>query len=68
MITHRNFIANAEQVLFVDALAPRDYEPVALAALPMYHAYGQTFFVMQYPKKGCPTYIMSKFDFLEYLK
>jgi len=44
------------------------YKHIWLAALPMYHAYGQCFFVLQGPLLGISIYIMRQFDFTEYLK
>ncbi|KAK6363286.1 hypothetical protein TWF730_000726 [Orbilia blumenaviensis] len=66
-ITHRNFVSNISQSIHMDGDKP-DYEPVNLAAIPMYHAYGMAAFVLQSAKTGVKVYVMPKFDFLEYLK
>lgn len=71
-ITHRNFVANAEQVTHLSSLAP-DYENLTKTArwlcfLPLYHAYGQTYFVQIAVKRGIPAYIMPKFDFIQMLE
>ncbi|KAK6341054.1 hypothetical protein TWF696_009363 [Orbilia brochopaga] len=67
-ISHRNFIANCCQALSMTDRASLGYKVVNLAAIPMYHAYGMAYFVLQSPKMGDPVYIMPKFDFVEYLK
>ncbi|EPS43024.1 hypothetical protein H072_2980 [Dactylellina haptotyla CBS 200.50] len=66
-ISHRNFIANCTQSISMTELV-KEYEPVYLAAIPMYHAYGMNSFVLQAPKMGYRVYIMHKFDFLDYLR
>ncbi|KAF3941264.1 S-dihydroxybenzoyltransferase [Dactylella cylindrospora] len=67
-ISHRNFISNCMQVLKMDEQFELDYKPVNLAAIPMYHAYGMNYFVLQAPKQGNRVYIMPKFDFVDYLR
>lgn len=67
-ISHKNFIANTIQTIATDANVERDYDPVNLAAIPMYHAYGMNTFVLQSPKLGRPVYVMPRFDFIEYIK
>ncbi|KAF3918842.1 S-dihydroxybenzoyltransferase [Dactylellina cionopaga] len=68
-ISHRNFIANCTQSISMDDEgAKKDYQPINLAAIPMYHAYGMAYFVLQSPKLGNRVYIMPKFDFLDYLR
>jgi 4-coumarate--CoA ligase len=66
-ITHLNFVANSEQVIFASKLHP-DYEYRTktsrwICFLPLYHAYGQTYFLLNGPKRGIPIFIMQKFDF-----
>lgn len=72
MICHRNYVANTAQTAHVSELSPDHDSWIRTAAflcfLPMYHAYGQTFFCCSMPKRGIPTYIMPKFDFLKFLQ
>lgn len=71
MITHYNYVANASQVLFLSEFRPNDEElnkdTRLLCFLPMYHALAQTTYVINNPKRGLPTYIMPRFDFLQML-
>lgn len=72
MICHRNYVANSAQVQYVTKLDP-EYETLVtdsstLCFLPMYHAYGQTFYCCDSPNRGIATYIMPKFDFLKFLQ
>ncbi|GAB7357729.1 hypothetical protein MBLNU459_g0388t3 [Dothideomycetes sp. NU459] len=71
MITHRNYVSNTAQVIYCGSLAA-DYEDWLrrakwLAMLPMYHAYGQTYFAVNCLVRGIATYIMQKFDFVKML-
>ncbi|KAK8138994.1 hypothetical protein PG984_002374 [Apiospora sp. TS-2023a] len=71
-ITHRSYIANGVGVIHMSNLQD-DYEEAnkkskALCFLPMYHAYGQTYFAVNYPKLEIPTYVMEKFDFVKVLE
>ncbi|KAK8081712.1 hypothetical protein PG996_000493 [Apiospora saccharicola] len=71
-ITHRSYIANGVGVIHMSNLQD-DYEGAnkkskALCFLPMYHAYGQTYFAVNYPKLEIPTYVMEKFDFVKVLE
>ncbi|KAI1104464.1 acetyl-CoA synthetase-like protein [Jackrogersella minutella] len=71
-ITHYAYVANGLSVNFMDRLDP-EYEEKKrrarrLGFLPMYHAYGQTFFISNYPKEGVPVYIMSSFNFEKMLQ
>lgn len=64
MITHRNYVSNTAQVIHNSHLLP-DYESLKkesrwLCFLPMYHAYGQTYFCVGAAVRGVPTYIMQK--------
>ncbi|KAF2087405.1 acetyl-CoA synthetase-like protein [Saccharata proteae CBS 121410] len=72
MITHRNYVSNAEQTIAV-AKADKLYEERNararwLAFVPMYHAMGQTIFCCAAAKRGIPVYVMKKFDFLGMLE
>ncbi|KAI1806833.1 acetyl-CoA synthetase-like protein [Daldinia bambusicola] len=71
-ITHFSYVANGVGVSHMERLDP-EYEEKKkryrrLGFLPMYHAYGQTFFVCNYPKEGVPVYIMSSFNFEKMLQ
>ncbi|ROV96377.1 hypothetical protein VSDG_05474 [Cytospora chrysosperma] len=71
-ISHRSYVANCSQVTHVAQLDPlheaRMGRARALAFLPMYHAYGQTYFIANYPRQGIPIYVMAGFDFLKMLQ
>ncbi|XP_038888724.1 4-coumarate--CoA ligase-like 6 [Benincasa hispida] len=70
MLTHRNFISTIE--LFVRFEASQyEYLPtenVYLAAIPMFHIYGLSIFVMGLLSLGSSVVIMSKFDVKEVVK
>lgn len=71
-ITHLNYISNTVQVEHMSSLLP-DYEERSerarwLCFLPLYHAYGQTFYIAGAFNRQIPVYVMQKFDFLEMLK
>lgn len=71
-ISHYSYVANCEQVTFNSKLDP-DFKAKrararGLGFLPFYHAYGQTYFVANYPHQRIPCYIMPKFDFLKMLQ
>lgn len=66
-ITHKNYISNTLQVHQLATNHP-DYEARNarsnwLCFLPLYHAYGQTYYVAGAFHRGVTTYIMPKFDF-----
>ncbi|KAK6864124.1 AMP-binding enzyme [Apiospora arundinis] len=71
-ITHRSYIANGVGVIYMSKLQDNFEENVkkwrSLCFLPMYHAYGQTYFAVNYPKLGVPAYMMPKFDFVKVLE
>ncbi|XXH03726.1 hypothetical protein Hte_010132 [Hypoxylon texense] len=66
-ITHQAYVGNGIGVTYVDRLYPeyeeRKKRARRLGFLPMYHAYGQTFFICNYPKEDYPLYIMPAFNF-----
>lgn len=66
-ITHHAYVANGTGVKYIDNLDPlissKRSRRRALAFLPMYHAYGQTYFVANFPHLQTPVYIMPSFDF-----
>ncbi|KAI0179207.1 acetyl-CoA synthetase-like protein [Hypoxylon sp. FL1284] len=66
-ITHHAYVSNGVGVTYMDRLNP-EYDEAKkrarrLGFLPMYHAFGQTFFISIYPKESIPLYIMAAFDF-----
>lgn len=71
-ISHYSYVANCEQVTFISKLDPefqaKRERARGLGFLPFYHAYGQTYFVANYPHQRVPCYIMPKFDFLKMLQ
>ncbi|KAH7132286.1 4-coumarate-CoA ligase-like protein [Dendryphion nanum] len=72
MITHRNYVANCQQMIFISALHP-DYKAKLkrqrqLCFLPMYHAMAQTVFCVNSMKQRVPVYMLPKFDFVEMLQ
>ncbi|KIW93057.1 uncharacterized protein Z519_06907 [Cladophialophora bantiana CBS 173.52] len=71
-ITHKNYISNTIQVHAMVKLDP-DYEARNARAswlcfLPLYHAYGQTFYIAGAFSRGVPVYVMPKFDFIQFLE
>ncbi|KAI5849317.1 hypothetical protein DFP73DRAFT_288277 [Morchella snyderi] len=68
-ITHYNFTANAQQNVHIynQSQMPDSPPPRWLCAIPMYHAYGQTYFVTIAPVRRIPTWILPKFDFNTFL-
>ncbi|KAK7529523.1 putative 4-coumarate-CoA ligase [Phyllosticta citribraziliensis] len=72
MITHHNFVAHTEEVLYLTSLHP-DHEAMKsrsawICFVPMYHAMGQALFAISGPTRQIPIYIMQKFDFLKFLE
>ncbi|KAF2269833.1 4-coumarate-CoA ligase-like protein [Lojkania enalia] len=72
MITHKNYVANCSQQIFIGSLSPDYAEQVKrqrhLCFLPMYHAMAQAIFCVNSMKQRIPVYMMPKFDFLEMLQ
>ncbi|KAI1453535.1 acetyl-CoA synthetase-like protein [Annulohypoxylon moriforme] len=70
--THYAYIANGVHVNFMERLDSLYEEKKArahrLGYLPLYHAYGQTYFVCNYPREGVPVYIMPSFNFEKMLQ
>ncbi|KAI1764475.1 acetyl-CoA synthetase-like protein [Hypoxylon sp. FL1150] len=71
-ITHYSYVANGTSINYVDRLSA-DYDEKKkqarrLGFLPMYHAYGQTYFICNYPKESIPLYIMPVFNFEKMLQ
>ncbi|KIW99489.1 uncharacterized protein Z518_11228 [Rhinocladiella mackenziei CBS 650.93] len=71
-ITHRNYISNTIQVAKMSELHPeyeaRNAHASWLCFLPLYHAYGQTFYVAGAFNRQIPVYVMPKFDFVQLLE
>ncbi|KAI2639025.1 acetyl-CoA synthetase-like protein [Hypomontagnella submonticulosa] len=71
-ITHYAYIANGHNINYLERLDPEYDEKKKryrrLGFLPMYHAYGQTFLICNFPKQGIPVYIMSSFNFEKMLQ
>lgn len=72
MITHRNYVANCSQQIYMQTLSPTYKERLPkkkyLCFLPMYHAMAQAIFCFNAVKQRVPVYMMPKFDFLEMLQ
>ncbi|KAF9889084.1 hypothetical protein FE257_008061 [Aspergillus nanangensis] len=78
-ISHYNAVANSLQLihkrsLFADTPEARGRQSRLrttgerwLAALPMYHAYGQTYFCMSVARIGAKVFIMQKFNLSKFL-
>jgi 4-coumarate--CoA ligase len=68
-LSHRNFIANCAQVVHTISLSPelKALENRQLGMLPMYHAYGQTFYVMLTPVMNIKLFMIPKFNFIDFL-
>jgi acyl-CoA synthetase (AMP-forming)/AMP-acid ligase II len=71
-LSHYNYVANCVQVNYMAELK-KDFKEWrkrarGIAFLPMYHAYGQTYSGINYPKMGVPQYLMRKFDFITMLQ
>lgn len=71
-ITHYSYVANGVGVTYVDQV-DSDYEEKRkrarrLGFLPMYHAYGQTYLICNFPKEDIPVYIMPSFNFEKMLQ
>ncbi|KAI1211609.1 acetyl-CoA synthetase-like protein [Annulohypoxylon truncatum] len=71
-ISHYAYVANGLGASFMERLdsqfAEKKKRARRLGFLPMYHAYGQTFFISNYPREGIPVYIMSSFNFEKMLQ
>jgi 4-coumarate--CoA ligase len=72
-ISHYNLIANVEQTIF-SRKAYKAFPSGTLSEerwiglLPLSHAYGQLYTILMAAKLLAPVYIMTKFDFTEYLR
>ncbi|KIW88205.1 uncharacterized protein Z519_11316 [Cladophialophora bantiana CBS 173.52] len=78
-ISHYNLVANSTQFLFKRNLVADTPQGRArksrldlsgerwLAPLPMYHAYGQTYYSISAARLGAKVFIMAKFNVVQYL-
>jgi 4-coumarate--CoA ligase len=72
MITHKNYVANCAQQIYINELHP-DWAAIRqrqrlLCFLPMYHAMAQAIFCVNAMVQRVPVYMMPKFDFLHMLQ
>ncbi|KAH8671232.1 hypothetical protein BX600DRAFT_509920 [Xylariales sp. PMI_506] len=71
-ITHYSYVANGTGVAKLARLMENydewEKRQRNLCFLPMYHAYGQTYFICNFPRLRLPVYIMPAFDFLKMLE
>ncbi|KAK0719705.1 hypothetical protein B0H67DRAFT_552015 [Lasiosphaeris hirsuta] len=71
-ISHYSYVANGVGVEYTNNLDPDTEEKRkrarGLCFLPLYHAYGQTYFVANLPHLQIPVYIMPSFDFIKMLE
>ncbi|KIW28763.1 uncharacterized protein PV07_04637 [Cladophialophora immunda] len=71
-ITHKNYISNTIQVQHMVGLDPdfqaRNARASWLCFLPLYHAYGQTYYIAGAFSRQVPVYVMPKFDFIQFLE
>ncbi|KAK1754532.1 4-coumarate--CoA ligase-like 7 [Echria macrotheca] len=71
-ISHYSYVANGAGVVYCSKLDPEFEERLkrsrGLCFLPLYHAYGQTYFVANMPYLRVPVYVMAGFDFLKMLE
>jgi acyl-CoA synthetase (AMP-forming)/AMP-acid ligase II len=64
MLTHRNLVANLEQI---QAGFPIDEHDVLIACLPFFHIYGMTVIMNQGLRQGATIVTMPRFDFEQFL-
>ncbi|CUS09766.1 unnamed protein product [Tuber aestivum] len=67
-ITHKNFVSNAHQIIYLRMQSDSVSNDTRwLGMLPMYHAYGQTYYATVAPKRRIRLYMLQKFDFGAFL-
>ncbi|MBE3041802.1 AMP-binding protein, partial [Candidatus Bathyarchaeota archaeon] len=70
-ICHHSYVANGTGVSMLadmrDGYEELRQRSAALAFLPMYHAYGQTYFIANFAHQGIPVYVMPGFDLAKML-
>jgi acyl-CoA synthetase (AMP-forming)/AMP-acid ligase II len=64
MLTHRNLVANLEQIRGVHRVDEHD---VLIGALPFFHIYGQTVVVNLGLSQGATIVVMPRFDMVQFL-
>lgn len=73
-ISHRAYVANGTGVVAINGnTAAPDAEEgpghiIGLCFLPLYHAYGQTYFLANFAHQDVPMYMMARFDFEKMLQ
>ncbi|OAA68505.1 4-coumarate-CoA ligase [Niveomyces insectorum RCEF 264] len=71
-ISHYAYVANCCGVVAVGNTAPdaaaQRQRTVGLCLLPLYHAFGQTYFIAQFAQQDVPVYVMPRFDFEKMLQ
>jgi acyl-CoA synthetase (AMP-forming)/AMP-acid ligase II len=70
-ISHHSYVANGVGVGHINKLRPdfaaKQKTDRGLCFLPLYHAYGQTYFIANLPHLHIPVYVMPVFDFAKML-
>ncbi|KAJ6788069.1 hypothetical protein PWT90_02516 [Aphanocladium album] len=70
-VAHRNLIANVQQIIgarYPDGETAETQQQVSLAFLPLYHAYGQMYTILQAARRQITVYLISVFSFEPYLQ
>ncbi|TPX15709.1 uncharacterized protein E0L32_000043 [Thyridium curvatum] len=71
-VSHYSYVANGAQVVALRNLDPQGrgvHEGSRLLCfLPLYHAYGQTYFIANFARMQLPVYVMPSFDFERMLR
>eukprot|EP01104_Vermistella_antarctica_P016715 TRINITY_DN5751_c3_g1_i1.p1 TRINITY_DN5751_c3_g1~~TRINITY_DN5751_c3_g1_i1.p1 ORF type:complete len:663 (+),score=130.92 TRINITY_DN5751_c3_g1_i1:117-2105(+) len=65
LLTHRNLIANLEQICAADSVDSAD---VLIGVLPFYHIYGFMVICNMAVRVGCKLVVVEKFDFVHFLE
>jgi acyl-CoA synthetase (AMP-forming)/AMP-acid ligase II len=65
MLTHRNLVANVEQMLAAFPIEPDD---VAMAVLPFFHIYGMQVMMNLHLRAGVPVVTLPRFDLEQFLR
>lgn len=70
-ICHYSYVANGVGVSKLakmkDGFEQLQERAAGLGLLPMYHAYGQTYYIANFPHQRTPVYVMPNFDFAKML-
>ncbi|EFX04716.1 4-coumarate-CoA ligase [Grosmannia clavigera kw1407] len=71
-ISHHSYVANGTGVVAMAKQAPDDEEvrkrSIGLCFLPLYHVYGQSYYVATFAYREVTTYMMPRFDFEKMLQ